>query len=162
MQSGIMPTLRHAFAALLLLSVPAAAPGLPAAFARTLDGGTFNPQGHVTIVHYWATWCAPCRVEMPVLDSFYRKHRSQGLEMLAVSIDDGVSAKKLRQVTARFAFPVARVDDVAIARRDIPRAIPVTRIYDASGRMVFESKADGKTTVDAATLERVTAPLLRH
>ena len=117
--------------------------------------------GDVTIVHYWATWCAPCRVEMPVLDAYYRKHHKQGLSMLAVSIDQGVSARKLQEVTSKFAFPVARVDDVKVARRDIPKALPVTRVYDSSGRLVFATKGDGRSTVDMATLERVVTPLLR-
>ena len=80
--------------------------------------------------------------------------------MLAVSIDQGVSARKLQQVTARFAFPVARVDDVRIPRRDIPRALPVTRVYDSTGRLVFASKGDGRSMIDMATLERVVTPLL--
>jgi thiol-disulfide isomerase/thioredoxin len=139
-------------------SVPAA----PAAFteARTITGASFNADDGVTIVHYWATWCAPCRLEMPVLDAYYRKHHSQGLHMLAISIDQGASDRKLQQVTSKFAFPVARVDDVKIPRRDIPTALPVTRVYDRSGRLVFASKGDGRSTVDMATLERVVTPLL--
>jgi hypothetical protein len=82
--------------------------------------------------------------------------------MLAISIDDAASTAKLKQMTSRFAFPVAKIDDVKMPRRDIPAAIPETRVYDRSGRLVFQSKADGKTTLDAATLERVVDPLLAH
>jgi len=155
-----MRLLKLVAAAILLSSVPVAA--APFQSARTLDGAEFNSKGDVTVVHYWATWCVPCRIEMPVLDSFYRKHHRQGLAMIAISIDDSASTAKLKQVTSRFAFPVARVDDVKIPRRDIPAAIPETRVYDRTGRLVFQSKADGKTTVDAATLERVVDPLLAH
>lgn len=80
--------------------------------------------------------------------------------MLAISIDDGASMSKLERMTSRFAFPAARIDDVKMPRRDFPAAIPETRIYDRSGRLAFESKADGKTTLDAATLERIVDPLL--
>ena len=155
-----MRPLKLVAAAILLSSVPVAA--APFQSAGTLDGAEFNSKGDVTVVHYWATWCVPCRIEMPVLDSFYRKHHRQGLAMIAISIDDSASTTKLKQVTSRFAFPVARVDDVKIPRRDIPAAIPETRVYDHTGRLVFQSKADGKTTVDAATLERVVDPLLAH
>jgi thiol-disulfide isomerase/thioredoxin len=130
--------------------------------ARTISGAPFLDKGEVTLVHYWATWCAPCRIEMPVLDAYYRKHHGQGLEMLAISIDQGVSTRKLREATAAFAFPVARVDDVKMPRRDIPVALPVTRVYDRSGRLVFASKGDGRSTIDMATLERVVTPLLAH
>lgn len=146
--------------ALALLAIAPVATAAPFQSAKMLDGAAFNAAGKVTIVHYWATWCAPCRVEMPVLDAYYRAHHAQGLAMLAISIDDGVSTGKLKQMTARFAFPVARVDDVRMPRRDIPSAIPVTRVYDRSGRLVFQSKADGRTTLDAATLDRVVKPLL--
>ena len=80
--------------------------------------------------------------------------------MLAISIDQGVSTGKLKEVTDRFAFPVARVDDVKMPRRDIPTALPVTRVYDRSGKLVFATKGDGRTIVDAATLDRVVSPLL--
>jgi thiol-disulfide isomerase/thioredoxin len=148
-------------AAALVLCLASSA-GTAAAFrsAQTISGQTFNPTGEVTIVNYWATWCAPCRREMPVLDAYYRKHHSQGLAMVAISIDQGVSTRRLQQVTGGFSFPVARIDDVKIPRRSIPRALPVTRIYDRSGRLVFASKGDGRSTIDMATLERVVTPLL--
>ena len=142
------------------IALAAGAPAAPFQSARSLDGQAFNPAGKVTIVHYWATWCAPCRAEMPILDAYYRKHHGQGLEMLAVSIEQGISAGKLRQVAGKYAFPLARIDDVKMPRRDIPTAIPVNRIYDKSGRLVFQSKADGRSITDMATLERVATPLL--
>jgi cytochrome c biogenesis protein CcmG/thiol:disulfide interchange protein DsbE len=146
--------------ALLLAFGPGQAVAAPFPPARTIAGASFNPAGQVTIVHYWATWCAPCRLEMPILDAFYGKHHGQGLAMLAISIDQSVSTRKLQAVTSRFAFPVARVDDVKVLRRDIPTAIPVTRVYDRSGRLVFQTRGDGRSIVDAATLDRVVLPLL--
>ena len=80
--------------------------------------------------------------------------------MLAISIDQGVSTSKLKAMTSKFAFPVARIDDVKMPRRDIPTALPVTRIYDRTGKLVFETKGDGRTIIDMATLERVVTPLL--
>ena len=152
------------FCFLLAASIIGLAPADAAPFqsARTITGAPFSSNGEVTVVHFWATWCAPCRVEMPVLDAYYRKHRSQGLAMLAISIDQGVPARKLGEVTGKFAFAVARADDVKMPRRDIPTALPVTRVYDRSGRLVFASKGDGRSTIDMATFERVITPLLAH
>jgi thiol-disulfide isomerase/thioredoxin len=137
-------------------------PAAPFQTARTISGVPFEPTGEVTIVHYWATWCAPCRIEMPVLDTYYREHHRDGLELLAISIDEGVSTHRLKEATANFAFPVARIDDVKMPRRDIPVALPVTRVYDRSGRLVFASKGDGRSTIDLATLDRIVTPLLNR
>jgi thiol-disulfide isomerase/thioredoxin len=152
---------RCLLAATLVCSAPVAA--APFQSAKTLTGAPFTSNGEVTIVHFWATWCAPCRIEMPILNDYYLRHHRQGLVMLAVSIDQGVTDRKLQNMTSQFSFPVARVDDVKMPRRDIPTALPVTRVYDRSGRLVFATKGDGRTTIDMATLERVVTPLLgRH
>jgi len=148
----------HCLCAALALSTTALA--APFQAAKTITGAPFSSSGEVTIVHYWATWCAPCRIEMPILDAYYRKHHGEGVAMLAVSIDQGVSVHRIHEATAGFAFPVARVEDVKMPRRDIPTALPVTRVYDRSGRLVFASKGDGRSTIDMATLERVVTPLL--
>ena len=156
-----MPSFRYLLALCLAASQPAAA--TPFQSARTINGAPFEPTGEVTIVNYWATWCAPCRIEMPVLDAYYRKHHSEGLQLLAVSLDEGISARSLSQDTKKFSFSVARLDDVKMARRDVPAALPVTRVYDATGRLVFASKGDGRSTIDMETLERIVTPLLaRH
>jgi thiol-disulfide isomerase/thioredoxin len=144
----------------LLMACATCASAAPFQSARTISGAPFNSSGEVTVVHFWATWCAPCRQEMPILDAYYRRHHGQGLAMIAISIDQGVSTRKLQDVTRTFAFPVARVDDVKMPRRDIPVALPVTRVYDRSGRLVFQSRGDGRTILDPATLERVVSPLL--
>ena len=157
MRNGV----KAALAILLCNSVVASA-GSPFQSARTITGAPFTSNGDVTIVHYWATWCAPCRLEMPVLDTYYRRHRAQGLAMLAVSIDQDATDRKLQNMTSQFAFPVARVDDVRMPRRDIPTALPVTRVYDRSGRLIFATKGDGRSTLDEATLERIVTPLLHR
>ena len=62
----------------------------PALVVTQLDGQTFDLsklRGKVVLVNYWATWCAPCRKEMPTLDTFYRRYHEQGLEMIGISID---------------------------------------------------------------------------
>jgi len=156
-------TLTAKLAAAVMVASATSVAAAPFQSAKTITGAPFATSGEVTIVNYWATWCVPCRLEMPILDSFYRRHRGQGLAMLAKANDQGVTTAMLRDVTAKFAFPVARVDDVRMPRHDIPRALPVTRIYDRTGRLVFATKGDGRTTMDAATLERVVIPLLsRH
>ena len=147
-------------ASLMLLVAAVAAAAQPIQSLTTLDGRPFEPAGHVTVINYWATWCAPCRAELPVLDAYFRKHRGQGLAMVAISLDQGASDRKLREVTGDYAFPVARIGKVRMPRKDIPAALPLTRVYDRSGKLVLAVGGDGRSTIDAATLERVVSPLL--
>src|SRR5271169_4564322 len=81
----------------------------PAIQAKLLDGTVFNladDKGKVVIVNMWATWCAPCREEMPALDAYYRQHRDQGLVLIALSMDDPKDEAKVREVTKAYSFPV--------------------------------------------------------
>src|SRR3974390_1602541 len=63
----------------------------PSIRAKLLDGTSFDlaeKPGQVVVVHMWATWCVPCREEMPVLDAYYRQHREQGFVLIALSMDE--------------------------------------------------------------------------
>src|ERR1700680_3865892 len=88
----------HLAAAILwLTALPDAARAAPAIgeagpklIVTTLDGQIFDlakMAGKVVLVNYWATWCAPCRKELPTFDAFYRRYHAQGLEMIGISID---------------------------------------------------------------------------
>ena len=91
--------LRSRLAFALWLGVLAgASAAAPFQSARTLGGAAFDPAGHVTIVNFWATWCAPCRAEMPIFDAYYRRHEREGLTMLAISLDTGVTSARLKRM----------------------------------------------------------------
>jgi peroxiredoxin len=70
----------------------------------TLDGRSVklsSLRGKVVLLNFWATWCAPCRVEMPWLVDFSRRYQGQGLEIVGVSVDDGDRERVAAFVRAR-------------------------------------------------------------
>ena len=89
----------------------------PALVITELDGQTFDLaklRGKVVLVNYWATWCAPCRKDMPKLDAFYRSHHQQNLEIIGISVDRQGDLAKVRKVMASLAYPVAILKDITV------------------------------------------------
>jgi len=101
-----------------------------------------NYKGQVVILNFWATWCAPCLVEMPSFEALYRRYRSQGLTVLAISIDKGNESKVQKFVEERgLSFPVL-LDEKGEAERLYPSVtIPFTYVIGQQGRIV--TRVDG-------------------
>src|SRR5580704_18253304 len=62
----------------------------PALVVPELNDQTFDLsalRGKVVVINFWATWCQPCRQEMPALTAFYRQYHSKGVEMIGISAD---------------------------------------------------------------------------
>ena len=114
----------------------------PAFTARNLKGNRVqlaDYQGQVVILNLWATWCGPCRVEMPGLENLYRRYRSQGLEVLAVSLDKGSSDKVQTFADEyRLSFPVLLDSDGQVEHRYHTLTIPTTYVIDKKGMIVAE------------------------
>ncbi|MCW3836797.1 TlpA family protein disulfide reductase [Sphingomonas canadensis] len=106
-----------AAAALVLCTsaLPAPEPvvGQPAPdFTLTLIGGgkvkLSEMRGKVVILNFWATWCGPCKREIPLLDAYYRKRQDRGLIVYAVATEDSLPPFQLRKLFAQIAYPQAR------------------------------------------------------
>jgi cytochrome c biogenesis protein CcmG, thiol:disulfide interchange protein DsbE len=124
----------------LQLSSAEAAPALneaaPPLVATTLDGQTFDLaklRGKVVLVNFWATWCAPCRREMPILDAFYRRYREQGLELIGISVDFARDGAKMRKAAGAVTYPTAMANDIPVNGFRPLEGVPVTYVVDAEG-----------------------------
>ena len=155
---------------LLLFNVlPAAAEpqeGMPAPAVRAelLGGGTFDSvkqRGKVIVLNFWASWCTHCRDEMPALDSFYRAHRAEGLEVIAISIEEPGDLAKVMGVMKNFSFPAALAANAETAGYGSPWRLPITFVIDRRGILRFDGFKYAKI-LDLPTLEKVVTPLLRN
>ena len=157
-----------ALSGLLLLATTAAfaqsvAPyQAPALVVSTLDGQLFNlakMRGHVVLVNFWASWCPPCRAEMPVLSAYYKSHHSAGLEMIGVSADIGRDRGQVTSMAASISYPLAMLRDAISNGFGKPHALPITYVIDAQGVVRAELHPD-TTPITLQTLDTVVGSLL--
>jgi cytochrome c biogenesis protein CcmG, thiol:disulfide interchange protein DsbE len=134
----------------------------PALIVEELNGNTFDlatQRGKVTIVNFWATWCPPCRKEMPALDAFYRRYHAQGLEMIGLSADRPHERSAVIKVMQSYSYPAAMLDDAKSDGFADPSALPVTYIVDAQGIIRAKFTPD-ENPVTEQSLAAAVLPLL--
>jgi thiol-disulfide isomerase/thioredoxin len=109
---------------------------------QTLEGqekGLDDFRGRLVLLNFWATWCPPCRLEMPSLEKLYREFGGQGLEVVAMNFMEGP------EVVTRFikenglTFPVLLDSNGEIAQRYNVRGLPVTVLIGRQGNLLAKS-----------------------
>lgn len=142
------------------LSVGSRAPELE---GKDLAGNALSLKklsGKVVLVDFWATWCAPCEKELPILEKLYKRYQKDGFVIVGVSVDK--DASKVTRFLRRMglSFPVLHDQDGAIANRYQPEKMPSSYLVDRKGMITFVQK--GFRESDEADLEaRIKAALGR-
>jgi cytochrome c biogenesis protein CcmG, thiol:disulfide interchange protein DsbE len=111
---------------------------------QTLDLAEFR--GKVVLLNFWATWCAPCQLEMPVFAAWQRKYGPQGFEVIGVSMDDDAAPARRLVARLHLNYPVAMGDARLGARYGGVFGLPMTFLIDRTGvvRAQFQGETDLK------------------
>jgi peroxiredoxin len=134
---------------------------------RTLDllhGDTVSLRekykGQVTLVNIWATWCAPCREEMPSMQALYHDYQARGFKIAAVSIDDG-SHQKVLDFVHEFGLTFDILQDQSMAIQGVYQTtgVPESFLLDRDGKIVRRliGSHDWNSAVNRDLIDRLLA-----
>ena len=94
-------------------------------------------RGQVVLVNFWATWCGPCREEMPRLDTLYQKYRKSGFVLLGVNIDDNPATALSTAQKLNVSFPILLDTDKKVSKLYDLSTMPSTVVIDRDGKVRF-------------------------
>jgi cytochrome c biogenesis protein CcmG, thiol:disulfide interchange protein DsbE len=110
-------------------------------------------RGRVLLLDVWASWCGPCKQELPMLDAMARRLKAQGIDILAVSVDqERANVDKFLKGRGHWALTIAHDPAGAIAERLQPDKMPTSYVIDRSGIVRYVNA--GFVPDDAAVIER--------
>jgi cytochrome c biogenesis protein CcmG, thiol:disulfide interchange protein DsbE len=106
---------------------------------ETLDGETVrlaDLRGQVVLVNFWATWCPPCRIEMPGFERVWQDYADQGFVIVGLSVDQGVRSDVVRWVEDRgLTFPIAFAPGAVVRSYGGANVLPTSILIDREGRI---------------------------
>jgi peroxiredoxin len=156
------PFARSLLASLLVLftvvSLHAAAPA-PAWTLKDLNGKTVQLsdfKGKVVILDFWATWCPPCREEIPGFIDLQKKYHGRGLTVVGVSLDQGGPGVVSSFVKSQgINYPIVMGDDSVAQQYGDIQAIPTTFVIDPSGNIVAKHEGATNESTFAAEIKKI-------
>jgi thiol-disulfide isomerase/thioredoxin len=134
-----------AAAVAVALAIPAAAKPVPPTPApvwslKDVDGKTVRSadfKGKVLVVDFWATWCPPCRTEIPAYIALQKKYAADGVVFVGVSVDGDDQVKAVKDFMQKFGvnYPMVMADDSIQGAFGVNQGYPTTYIIDREGRI---------------------------
>ncbi len=112
-------------------------------------------RGKVAVVHFWTDWCSYCLVEMPALDTLYRKHRRDGLAVVGVNVGQEKRIVRAFADHLNLSYPIVLDGDMAVASRYGVVGVPRTFFLDRGGVIRFRILGDATEAMLAKLIERM-------
>ena len=135
----------------------------PVATLVTLEGQTLRSSdfaGQVVVLTFFATWCPPCRGELPLLGRFAARHAADGLRVLGFSLDGAESLAEVRQLAQSLPFPVGLLSRSDVSGYGRIWRLPVNFTIDRSGRLRNDGWREHQPAWTAERLDQIVLPLL--
>lgn len=98
-----------------------------------LEGNLSEVEGRVVYIDFWASWCAPCKASFPAIDSLYETYGPQGLEVIAVSVDETEKAMRRFVSAMEPSFPVLRDREQRLVANAGLTVMPTSYLVDREG-----------------------------
>ena len=131
-----------AIAAALAISLPALAgtasdpaPAFTLAARSGQDVSLGQYKGQVVMINFWASWCGPCRQEMPLLESIYKKYNKMGFTLIGVNVEPDSNAANEWLKATPVSFPILYDRDSKVSKLYDVAGMPSTVIIDRSGKL---------------------------
>jgi peroxiredoxin len=97
-------------------------------------------RGQVVMINFWATWCGPCRQEMPALNALYEKYRSAGFVLLGVDVDAESGSAAQMAGKLKVTYPILFDTEKKASALYLVSAMPTTVLIDRSGKVRYVQK----------------------
>ncbi len=107
---------------------------------KSKEGGNFRlseHRGEVLFINFWASWCGPCRQEMPILDELHQRYESAGFKVIGITIDEDTSEADALLENIPVGFPVLYDSESKVSRLFDVDAMPTSVLVDRNGNMRF-------------------------
>jgi peroxiredoxin len=145
MRNDINGFLRHGLASLLLLLAMTVSAGVAQApapdFTLKSDSGAnlklSELRGDVVLINFWASWCGPCRQEMPLLSELHNKYKDMGFTVLGVNVEENSAAARKLLKDMPVSFPVLFDNNSTVSKQYDVVAMPSTVLVDRNGNVRY-------------------------